>query len=87
MHGYYYNGPMMHGFYGGAYHGWAMFFGWLIFIILLTILIVVITRYLNKSTKSGTGTERSALDILNERYARGEIGTEEFREKKKEIQQ
>lgn len=86
MNGYYY-GQMMHGYYGGAWHGWAMILGGLILLILLVVTAVVILRTLNRSVASGTGSGKSALDILNERYAKGEIGTDEFREKKKELQQ
>jgi len=35
--------------------------------------------------RSGSVTSESALDILNKRYALGEIGKEEYEEKKKAI--
>jgi putative membrane protein len=37
---------------------------------------------------SGNSTRqaRTALDILEERYARGEIGREEFEQKKRDLQ-
>ncbi len=66
---------MFHGEYGG--YGF-MGFGW-IFIILIIILIVFIFRNRDESGKS------KAQDILDERYAKGEIDLEEYREKSKHL--
>ncbi len=69
----------MHGswMYGG---GLAMIFMWMIPIALVVALVV----FLTKSSNTGS-TEKTALDILKERYARGEIGKDEFDEKKRDI--
>lgn len=73
----------MHGFqmFGfGVLGGAPMVLMWLIPMVLLVALIV----YLTKS--SGTDpTGKTALDILKERYARGDIRKDEFDQMKRDI--
>ncbi len=53
--------------------------------ILIIIGVVYLVRAIVRADRKGVG-EETALDILKKRYARGEIGKEEFEEKKKDIQ-
>lgn len=61
--------------YGYGMHGWGMFFGWLIPVGLLFILVYLF------NDKRGS----SAKDILDRRYAKGEIDTKEYRERLREL--
>jgi len=72
-------------------YGWAgMIFGMasmLLFWALLIAAVVVLAKHLWGSDKSADGRqERTAIDILKERYARGEIEREEFEQKKSDLQ-
>ncbi len=73
---------MEHGF---GTHGWGMGFGWLIGLIILVIIIWLVVKVVNQNNTSNQSHNKSALDILKERYARGEISKEEFEEKTKII--
>lgn len=81
--------PMMgYGSWGGMMNGWGglSIFGWLAMILfwaLLILSVVALVRYLTKSNSS-TG-DKTPLEILKERYARGEISKKEFEEKKKDV--
>ncbi|MCL5675505.1 MAG: SHOCT domain-containing protein [Patescibacteria group bacterium] len=68
--------------------GWGGFglFGWIsmiIFWILLILVVVVLIRYLSRSGQSKD--DKTPLDILKERYARGEIDKKEFSERRKDL--
>lgn len=88
----YYHGPgMMWG--GGDFGGYGMFFG-LFFMLLLVAVVLIgamaIVRYLDNSSQRRTaigadsGQDRS-LDILKERFAKGEIDAKEFAERKRHL--
>ena len=50
----------------------------LLFWVLVILGIVVLVRWLGRGTSSELPPGKTALDILKERYARGEIEREEF---------
>ncbi len=53
------------------------------FIIWIAIIVIVILLLQKLPGKIGGQSDNSALDILNERFARGEINKKEYEEKKK----
>lgn len=79
--------PMMNDGYG--YGGWGIFgFLWMIlWWAMIAIGVVALARWLGHVRHHGwPGGNRSAIDILKERYAKGEIEKKEFEEKKKDIE-
>jgi len=76
--------------WGGYDYGWGMGFGMIsmvLFWVIVVLGIVVLVRWIGTgSTGAGQTPAKSALDILKERYARGEIGREEFEQKKRDLE-
>jgi putative membrane protein len=57
--------------------------------VLIILGIVVLVKWLAVGfgpSRGGPATESRALEVLKERYARGEIGKEEFEQKKRDLQ-
>lgn len=73
---------MMDG-WGGGFGMGLMIFLWFLVIALIVTLIWFLIR--KGSNSSGKPENESTLEILKNRYARGEINEEEFRKMKKEI--
>ena len=73
---------MMNGFEG---HGWGMGWWWIIGLIIIVAIVWMVVKSMNTNRNSNPPSGKSALDILKERYTRGEINKEEFEEKKKSI--
>ena len=74
------------GMHGMGYYYPFHWFGMIIWFILLVLIIagiILIIRSFMGSTK--TGDQKRAIDILKERYAKGEISKDEYLEKKKDI--
>ena len=76
----------------GMMGGWGM--GWfgsifmLVFWGLVIVGLVLLIRWLVHTTRKDTGPAQGgsrAVDILNERYAKGEIDREEFEQKKQDL--
>lgn len=68
-------------------HGGIMGWGWLLMVPFWALVIfgaVILFRRI--ASGDAGGTRRTPLDILKERYARGEIGKEEYEEKKRDIE-
>ncbi|MBW2064471.1 MAG: SHOCT domain-containing protein [Deltaproteobacteria bacterium] len=80
-------GPGMMGGWGmGWIGGIFMIVFWVLIIVALVFLIKWLIRSSSAGTEKGTDTSSSrALEILKERYARGEIDKEEFEERKRAI--
>ena len=67
--------------------GFGMGWWWIIGIVVLIAIIWPVSQRFNRNN-SATPREpgKSALDILKERYARGEINKQEFEERKRDIE-
>jgi putative membrane protein len=70
-------------------HSNGMFFGggllmWIFWLVLLLVLIYVLKNIFGSANKRSSSNE--ALEILKQRYARGEIDEAEFEQRKKQLE-
>lgn len=79
--------------WGDAGHGWG--WGWgmgfgmigmvLFWVLVILGIVVLVRRVGGSSASSSPPPSKTALDILNERYARGEINKQEFEGRKRDL--
>jgi putative membrane protein len=74
----------------GSYSGWGMGFG-MVFMLLFWVLVILgiaaLIRWLmTQSSPSRGSRDKSPLEIVQERYARGEINREEYEQKKQDLE-
>ena len=74
----------------GMGSGWGMGFGgpfMILFWILVIVGIVILVKWLGDQSSAGRASrDKSALEILRERYARGEINREEYEQKRRDLE-
>lgn len=66
--------------------GWGMGIFGALFMILVVGLIVWLIVYLARDSQGRGTTAKGALDLLDERYARGEIDREEYLERRADLE-
>lgn len=68
-----------------GHHGWGMLWVWILGLILLFLVIWLIIRISDRDRPPAGPTEKSAMDILKEKYARGEISKEDYENRKRDL--
>ena len=87
----------MHGWYGYAPGALAQGFPWMgvvmpiVFLALITLAVILVIKAVRHEGGKGSGGSASvvdskAIEILSERFARGEIDAETYRSMKKELE-
>lgn len=78
----------MCGFWGNMWGG-GFGFSWVFMLLFWALIItgvVIAVKWLMDQSHVTQGQEKTPLDILKERYAKGEINKEEFESKKKDLE-
>jgi len=78
------------GFSMGMGGGFGMIIGvlfWVLLIVAVVVIVMVLAKRSGSSKTLGFGSSETALDVLKKRYANGEIGKQEFEEKKRDLQE
>jgi len=64
--------------------GFGMGFGGILWIAIIAVIVFLVWQYLKQDKNLGN-SKNSPLEILKQRYAKGEIDKEEYEEKKRDL--
>lgn len=67
--------------------GWGMGIGWIFMLLFWTLVILGIIAIVKWLSGSGNARNNTALEILQARYARGEIDQQEYQQKRNDLKQ
>ena len=70
--------------------GWGSGMGlgmWVFWILVIVVIIVLIRMIVPRSGSSSANPDKSPIEILKARYARGEIDEEEFKRRRRDLEQ
>ncbi len=76
----------MMGDWGGWGWGWGMGFGWIFMILFWALVILGIVALAKWVFSAGSSSGGRALDVLKERYARGEINREQYEQMRRDLE-
>lgn len=78
---------MMHGWSGGSWAGPFSMIIWLLFLVLVVAAVVWLVRSIAHASNGQARLERRSpgLEVLEERYAKGEIQRDEYLQKKRDL--
>ena len=65
--------------------GWEMGYGWILGITAIVIILVLTGVIINQKRQYNRLKNKSPLDIIKDRYAKGEISKEEFEDKRRAL--
>ena len=71
---------------GGMGWGFGGLYMILLWVVIIVAIVVLVRWIFGGSARTDMPSSKSALEVLKERYARGEIGREEFEQKKRELE-
>jgi len=77
---------MVDGMGGGWGMGWGGPFMILFWILVIVGVVVLVKWLVDQSSASKGSRDKAPLDILRERYARGEINREEYEQKRRDLE-
>ena len=81
------HGMMGLGMMGGFGFGSYMPIFWILILGLIRWAVIALAKGAGRTRSQGSIKQISALEVLKDRYTRGEIGKEEFEEKRKDLMQ